>query len=164
VAGEPDTSMAKLDEAAKLLGGIKTLQPGMNRDRLFSDSLTFADKLSRSHHDDDLERAAKLYDRAGSAASSPVQQVHYRMSRARFVESAKDYTAAVQLYQEILADPHMRPVPMAVENSSAPAQAEGAAAKAIAAIMKDHPAAYESFQQAAAAAMEEALKTKDPAN
>lgn len=161
VAGEPEAAVVKLDEAANLLGGLKSLQPGVNRDRFFNDALTFAKKLAKAGAAEERERVMKLFDRAGAAASTPVQQVHYRQSRAQFCESLKDYAAAVQLYQEILSDAQMRPVPMVSDDSIAPVQADSVATKAIAAIIRDHPAAYESFEQAAAAAMEQAQASKE---
>ena len=72
--------------------------------------------------------------------------------------------AAVRLYQEILADPHLRPVPMQNEAAGAPSQADAEAESRIAAILKERPATYESFEQAAAAALEEAkAATENPA-
>ena len=52
---------------------------------------------------------------------------------------------------------------MAADDGSTSAQADAVVAKAIASILKNHPAAYESFEQAAAAAMEKAQSAKEDA-
>ncbi|HET6251407.1 MAG TPA: PQQ-binding-like beta-propeller repeat protein [Tepidisphaeraceae bacterium] len=161
VAGQSEAAMGKLQEAINLLGGIKSLQTGANRDRLFNDTMNFADKIAKNPAPEDRARATALFDLAASAASSPAQQVQYRLHRAKFAEAGKDYAAAVALYQEILADPQLRPVPMASDASLTSLQAEGVAEKSIADIMKDRPAAYESLQQAAEAAMQQALALPD---
>ena len=85
-----------------------------------------------------------------------MQQVRYRLSRARFEEDGKDYVAGVKLYQEILADRQLRPVPVTNEASGMPLQADAEAEHRIAAIVKQHPAAYESFEQASAEALDQA--------
>ncbi|HZK81266.1 MAG TPA: PQQ-binding-like beta-propeller repeat protein, partial [Humisphaera sp.] len=80
VAGDFDSALVKLDEAIELLGGVKSIAPGANRDRLFYDALTFAEKLSKSVSEDDRDRALKLFSRAAAAADSPVEQVRYRLA------------------------------------------------------------------------------------
>ena len=66
VAGEPDMAIAKVDEAIELLGGLKSIAPGANRDRLFNDTLNFAEKLAKGARDEDRERTAKLFTRAAT--------------------------------------------------------------------------------------------------
>ncbi|HWE04983.1 MAG TPA: PQQ-binding-like beta-propeller repeat protein [Tepidisphaeraceae bacterium] len=162
VAGDADSALAKLDEAISLLGGVKSISPGASRDRLFNDALTFAEKLARSGSDEDRGRAVKLFGRAAAAADSPAQQVRYRLARAKFEESKKDYVAAVGLYQEILADRRLRAVAIQGESAgAAPLLADAEAENRIAAIVKARPATYESFEQAAAAAMEQAKAATD---
>ncbi len=161
VAREIDAALARLDEAAALMGGIQSLQAGANRDGLFNDALNFADKLWHAGGDENREAILKLYDRAASAALSPVQHVHYRLSRGKYEESRNDYVAAIRLYEQILADRRMRPVPMGDEASVAPLQADTVAERAIAAIIRTHPAAYDSFEQTAAAELEIARADKE---
>ena len=93
VSGDPDVALTKLDEAAALLGGLKSLETGPDRDRFFRDSLTFADRLSRTGADEDRQRAAKLFDRAGAAGGDagaagplspsrgPVRRAHQGLHR-----------------------------------------------------------------------------------
>src|SRR5665213_887862 len=165
VAGEPSGAMKKLDEAATLLGGIAALQPGLDRDRLFNDALTFAGKLAKNASPESRQQIDLLFDRAAAAALSPMQQVHYRLSRAKYDESNTDNAGAVKLYQQILADPLLRPVPLADEAAAAPAQAQAIAQKQIAIIIGTNPSAYEPFQQAAAAALATAqAATQDTAD
>ena len=54
-----------------------------------------------------------MYDRAAAAASRPPQQVHYRLSRARYAETASATPRRrSKLYQEILSDAQMRAEPL----------------------------------------------------
>ncbi|MDB5303459.1 MAG: bamB 4 [Phycisphaerales bacterium] len=161
VAGDHDAAIAKLDEAATLLGGMNAMQPGAGRDRLFNDALTFAENLSKDAGNAKQELVTKLYDRAGIAAASPAQQVHYRFSRARHAEAAKDQAAALKLYQEILSDPQLRPVPQVDEKTGSPVQADAVAEKRITEIVKEKPSLYEPYQQAAATALQAAQDAKD---
>ncbi len=160
VAGEPDTALQKLDEAIRMLGGASGMQAGPGRDRVFHDAITFAQKLSVDYRPDVRDRASKLYDRAGQAAGAPVQQVHYRMSRARFDEGSGQPVKAVALYQQILSDPQMRTAPLLDEATASPMQANAVAEKQIGRLMKKDPAVYAPFEEAAAAALKQAESDK----
>lgn len=155
-AGESDLAIEKLDEAINLLGGRAAMQTGDSRDRVFTDALTFAQKLSAEENADSRARAIKLFDRAAAAASSPTQQVHYRLARAKFAQSAKQPQEAAALYQQVLSDPAMRPIPMVDAITGAPAQAAAVAEAAIDALIKADPSVYESIQRAATQAMKQA--------
>ncbi len=161
VAGEPDTALQKLDEAIRLIGGAAGMQAGAARNQVFHDALTFAQKLSGDERPEVHERASKLYDRAAAAASSPMQQVHYRMSRARFDEAARQPGLAVKRYQEILSDPQLRTVPLLDEAIAGPAQADSIAEKQITRLKKKDPTVYTPFEAAAVAALKEAKEGKD---
>ncbi|HWE92613.1 MAG TPA: PQQ-binding-like beta-propeller repeat protein [Tepidisphaeraceae bacterium] len=163
VAGDPEAALTKLDEATALLGGLNAIQSGAGRDRLLNDSLNFAENLAKDSTDSRHELIAKFYDRAAAAAGTPVQQVHYRLSRAKYDEGIKDPAGAVKLYQEILSDSQMRAVPQVDETSGAPIQADAVAEKRIADLIKDQPSLYEPYQQAAAAALQEAQSAKEDA-
>jgi outer membrane protein assembly factor BamB/tetratricopeptide (TPR) repeat protein len=170
-AGEPEAAIGKLDEAAKLLGGPgAAMRHGADRDWLFNMALGFAQKLAGADRDDaappaepQRKLAASMYDRAATAASAAQQQVHYRLSRARFAEATKDATSAVKLYQEILSEPELRPVPLLDETSGGPTQASAVAEDAIAALVKRvGPAVYEPFEQAAAKQLADAQTVRPP--
>ncbi len=45
-AGQMDDAVAKLDEAIGLLGGLNSMRPGADRDRLGARSLTFVERLA----------------------------------------------------------------------------------------------------------------------
>lgn len=151
-AGEPDNAIKKIDDAIKLLGGEKSMQTGAMRDRLFTDSLTFAQKLGAEDRASSQQFAQELFDRADMAASSPNQQVHYRLARAKFSEKIGTLDRSMKLYNEILADASMRAVPMVDNVSGAPSRASRVAQGAIAALIGKNPALYEPIQQAANAA------------
>jgi PQQ-like domain len=156
VAGQPDEAIRRLDEAAKLLGGLENLQPGFNRDRLFNDALTFAQKSLADGRAGAAERVVKLFDRASAAAHSPQQQVQYRLSRARHAAAGKDHAAAVKLYQEVLSADQMRAVSLA-DSAGNPVLAEDVAEKTIEEVIKAAgPGVYEPYQQAAAKAVDDA--------
>jgi outer membrane protein assembly factor BamB len=158
-AGEHAAAIAKLDEAIKLLGGEKSMRVGASRDQLYNDALAFAQKLSSKNAgagEDEIRPAEltkfanDLYDRAALAASSPQQQVHYRLSRAGFAEGVKDAVTAIKLYQEILSSAELRPVALLDENggpTQASAEAEGKIRKLI---ERAGTAVYEPYEQAAA--------------
>jgi outer membrane protein assembly factor BamB len=160
-AKDPDTALQKLDEAAALLGGPATLQAGPARDELFTDALTFAGKLASDTRPGMADLAAKFFDRAGLAASAPLQQVHYRQARAQMAEGAKDLAGAVTLYQQILADAQLRSVSLPDADSDMPTQAGVAAEKSIAALIKLDPSVYAPFETAAAAGLQEARTAAD---
>jgi outer membrane protein assembly factor BamB len=112
-AGQSQTSLQKLDEAATLLGGIQSMRPGLNRQRLFNDALTFAQKLAREQRGESIEAAVRYFDVAASAADLPSEQVQYRLARARFARqnvTDDSFAIAVRLYQEILGRPELRTV------------------------------------------------------
>src|SRR3954452_4773868 len=164
VAGQGDAALQRLDEAIGILGGLDRMRPGPSRDRAFNDALTFAQKTAGEDHANKAERVSVLYDRADKAAANPQQQVHYRLSRAKFAESQKDPAAAVKLYQEILSDAAMRTVALADETSGGnPTQAADTAESAIYSLIKQGgPAVYSPFQEQAVKAMEEARAEQDP--
>jgi outer membrane protein assembly factor BamB len=168
VAGELPVAMEKLNEAIGLLGGLKSLRPGTERDHLFNDCITFAFKLQKDKKLEDAEERVnainKLYDLAGDAASGDSQQVNYRISRARFnreFQQPNSLTEAVRLYQEILTNPKLRIVPLAEEEGTGATQAALVAEKSIADVMKVKPEAYQQFEEQAATALQAA--GKDPA-
>ena len=163
-AGDSAGSLAKLDEAVELLGGRASMARGPNRDQVFQDALTFAEKLSASMNADAQARVTEMYDRAAAAADTAAQQVRYRLSRAKLAEARKDAATAVRLYQEILSDPKMRVESQSDEAAGTATLAAATAEKAISNVIRQAGASvYEPFQKAAAAALAEAQKTNEPA-
>lgn len=160
VAGQLPVAMEKLDDTTKLLGGLKTLRSGAERDHLFNDCITFAGKLQREKKNDTIDTITRLYDLAADAADGDSQQVNYRISRAKFDRDfvqEDSLTEAVKLYQEILENQRLRTVPLADETAGA-TQAAVVAERMIAEVKKLRPQAYESFEQLAAQALEAAGK------
>lgn len=160
-AGDYATSMAKLDEAIERAGGAN-LQPGPVRDRIFNDALVFAQKLKNDDRPDGQKRVDELFDRAAQAAYSPEQQVNYRIARAAFDQTKNDYTAAVNLYQQILAEPRWRSVSLSDEASKAPASADVIARDRIAQLISRDANVYAKFEAEASEALEKAEQS-DPA-
>lgn len=136
--GDVPLALAKLDEAATLLGGAGKLRPGPLRDQLFTDSLTFATTMSETSRGGaggqaaltSRQQASDFFDRAALAASTPDQQVAWRLSRSRFFESGREFPNAVRMHQEILSDPALRAVPR-VDERDGPVTAAAVAEKRI---------------------------------
>lgn len=154
IAGDPDAAMARLDEAQQRLDGPAN---DVDRDRFFNDALGFGDKLSAVGEEADRNRAVPFFDRAREAAATPVQQVRYRLSRAKFADRQNSAVEAVTLYEQILSDGAMRAVAMIDPLTGAPTQANLVAEGAITRLMKAHPGVYESFEQTAASQMQAAM-------
>ncbi|MCC7349629.1 MAG: PQQ-binding-like beta-propeller repeat protein [Phycisphaerales bacterium] len=164
-AGQYQLSLQKLDEAIGLLGGLKAMRAGSARDRVFADALTFARKLARERDGkaQTLSMADALYDRAAAAASTPVQQVQYRLGRARFTHTIRDFTAELSLYQQILDDPQLRRV--TVHDDQSASSAGEIAERAIAdLIRKNGPKVYAAIEQAAVRALAAARSNNRPAD
>ncbi len=160
VAGKQDVAMEKLQETVALLGGIKSMRQGPERDHLFNDCITFATKLQKDKKAENIEKTldlvGDLYDMASSAADGDSQQVNYRMSRARFNRDYKQegsLEAAVKLYQEILTSPKLRTVPLADEDAGGATQAAIVAEKYIGEVIKLKPTAYAAFEKEATDAL-----------
>ena len=163
-AGDSAAALAKLDEAIALLGGMNSMAPGPNRDQLFSDALTFAEKLAATGNADNRARVLEMYARAAAAADSPAQQVRFRISRARFGETERDAPTSVEMYQQILSDARLRQEPITDDTTGSATNAAAYAERAIASLIRLAGAGvYQKYQDAAAAALAEAVNTKEPA-
>lgn len=167
VAGQLPVAMEKLDETIKLLGGLKSMRPGPERDHLFNDCITFATKLQREKKAENIEETLaaidRLYDLAASAADGDSQQVNYRISRAKFNRDFKQEGSlenAVRLYQEILVNAKLRNVPL-VDDEAGTTQAAIVAEKLIGEVKKNSPRSYEKYEKEAGDALLAA--GKDPA-
>ncbi|MCC6424670.1 MAG: PQQ-binding-like beta-propeller repeat protein [Phycisphaerales bacterium] len=163
-AGEYQLSLQKLDEAIGLLGGLKSMRVGSARDRVFTDSLTFAHKLARERDgkSQTLAMADSLFDRASAAAASAVQQVQYRLSRARFTHTIRDFVAELSFYQQILDVADYRKV-MVNEDQSASSAGEIAERSISDLIRKNGPKIYAPIEQAAERALTAARGNNNPA-
>lgn len=163
-AGHLPVTFEKLGSAIELLGGADSMRPGATRDRLFNDTLAFAQKLTRDKSGESIDQAVQMYDLAGQGAYGDSQQVNYRMSRAKFARSVKDpkdprvgTAAAVTLYQEILSNPDWRRVGMSQDDGGqGMAQAGAVAEQLIGEIVSHDKSAYAAIEQRATAALEAA--------
>ncbi|HEX8521047.1 MAG TPA: PQQ-binding-like beta-propeller repeat protein [Tepidisphaeraceae bacterium] len=161
-SGQIELAMAKLDEAIALLGGMASMRPGADRDRVFSDSLAFAQRLSdpRTNSLERVNQANPLYDRAGAAAHSPQQQVTYRDTRARFAHARQDYPTELRLYQELLAEPTWRGV-MINRESGPSAAAWMIAERAVMDLIRNRRELYAPYEVMATQALSAARSTGD---
>jgi tetratricopeptide (TPR) repeat protein len=178
-AGDTGGTVAKLDEAIALLGGRSSMRPGPDRDWIFNDAISFAQKLAGDRTDEAPPDAPgeaevprkpapqlvklidELYDRAAAAASSPQQQVQYRLTRARFAASKEDLAGAAKLYQQVLGEPELRPVPLVDEKTGGPTQAAAVAEAQIKAlVVRGGVKLYGPFEAEAAKRLTEAQATK----
>jgi outer membrane protein assembly factor BamB len=163
-AGDSAAALGKLDEAVGLLGGMSAMASGPNRDQLFSDALTFAEKLSATGNADVRPRVLEMYARAAAAADSPAQQVRYRISRARLAETERDAPTSVELYQQILSDARLRQEPLTDDTTGSASQAGAYAERAIGNVIRLAGAGiYQKYQQAASDALAAAQQAGDPA-
>ncbi|HEY2587617.1 MAG TPA: PQQ-binding-like beta-propeller repeat protein [Tepidisphaeraceae bacterium] len=162
-AGDYDTSVAKLDEAIQRLGGADAMQPGAGRDRVFNDALTFAQRLKADERPEARKRVEALFDRASEAALTPEQKVQYRIARGKFDELRNELPDAIKLYQEVLADPALRAVPLPDQVNNTPTSADVVARKQIGDLIAKDPQLYEPFERQAADALKAAQETNDPA-
>jgi hypothetical protein len=138
------------------------MRPGSERDRAFSRALAFAERAAEPKIGaSEPALASSLYDRAASAAQSPVQQVTYRLSRARFTRAQRDFMAEVRLYQEILDNPAYRAVQVPSDDQATPLTAAQVAERDISERLRDYPAAYQPYEQAATAALGKARQAND---
>lgn len=169
VAGQYEVAAQKLDEAMTLLGGAAALGGGDDRDRLFNSAVNFARKLmedaSPSSSAATRPPAAVVdgfLDRAAVAASTPAQQVSYRVTRARWARSQRDDAGELQLLQEILSDPAYRAEPVAQADGSAlPTTAAYYAQRAIGELIARNPRAYEPVEQRAQAELDRVIGSGD---
>lgn len=161
-----DIALAKLDEAIELLGGRKTMAPGANRERVFTDALTFAQKLSRPPLQADQATAVNgLFDRALDAAQTPAQQLNLRLSRADYSGISQDPATELRMYQEILASPELRSITVARAETGVARQAALVARQGVSDILArpGGRALYEPYEKQAAAALEATRVNGDPA-
>lgn len=162
-AGQIDAAVAKLDEAIHLLGGMNAMRPGAERDRAFARALAFAERSAdKTFGATDPARAAALFDRAAAAAGSPQQQVAWRLSRARFARAQTDFDTEVRLFQEILSTAEYRGVSVPTDDGSGTTLASTVAEMSIAGRVKDNPASYRPFEEAATRALDAAKRANDP--
>lgn len=110
VAGQDELSLAKLDEAIDLMGGLDALRPGPARERLFYTALIQAQQAAWRSGEASAPLAGEFFDRAAAAAESSSQHVQYRISRARHAQRRDQAREAVTFYQQILDNPEWRMV------------------------------------------------------
>ncbi|WP_428939965.1 PQQ-binding-like beta-propeller repeat protein [Fontivita pretiosa] len=166
VAGKLEEAIAKLDEAIALIsqGHGGTMFGGAARDKVFTTALGFAQKLAKEAQQTPAvaDLAAGLFDRAAVAATTPSQQVTYRLSRAAFARQRAQHDLEVKLHQQILSDPLLREVPVADEDGDAVAAAVLARRAIDQAIQRAGPAVYEPYERAAAERLRAAESAIDP--
>ena len=148
VAGQLDQAATRLDDAISTAGGA-TIPAGPIRDRIFNTAMSFAGKLAKRNGQNDL--IARLYDRAGAMASSPQQQVSYRLNRARWSRDVQNAPSQVKLLSEILADTRWRSVPVS-DGTGSPTSAAAVAERSINEAMKRNVNVFAPFEQLAVAA------------
>jgi hypothetical protein len=157
-SGQTDVAMQKLQEAFSLLGAAT--DPAAH-DRAFGDSMRFAARLAANAPD--VAVVNRLFDLAGSAAQTPLQKAQYRLARADFDLHQFAVPAALQLYQEILADPAIAHADVP-DQSGALTPAGLIVRQAIAQVLSrpEGKQAYAPIEQAAAEALEHARSANDP--
>ncbi len=158
--GRTADALARLDEAARLLGGPKAMRPGPGRQLVFNALLDLARRSARGPVPDPkgVDLATALFDRAADAADGPDQQVQYLLARARFDHDVTgDYPAEVALCQRVLSDAALRQVAVTDEQTAA-----AAATTAIALAIDRSRSSYAPVEAQAAAALADARTKADP--
>ena len=161
-AGAVDDAIVKLDDAITLLGGANNMRPGNDRDGVFGRAMTFAERSGDPKEGlPDVARVNSLYDRAAAAASTPAQQVTWRLSRAEFSHKHNDFATETDLYQAILSDPKLRSVAVPNEDRSGTVMAGVIAETSIKDLLKRAPESYARYERAAKDALAAATQSKD---
>jgi outer membrane protein assembly factor BamB len=164
-AGQLRKACTEMDRAIELLGGRTSMRAGAVRDRVFSDAITFAQKLAKDARTAEAATVVSdFFDRAGDAANTPSQHVNYRISRGRFIEQqGKPLTRAVELYQEVLSDPNMRIITLSADDGGGALQAGKVAENAINnLIRREGPAVYARYEEEAAAKLAQLRAAAQP--
>ncbi|HEY1628596.1 MAG TPA: PQQ-binding-like beta-propeller repeat protein, partial [Tepidisphaeraceae bacterium] len=143
-AGKPAAATAKLDDAIKLINAN-----GSSHDPIFTTAMDFAQKLAKQHNEATTDLTASLFDRAAAAATTPRQNVEYRMSRAQYAKDRNQPRDQVQLYQQILSDASLRSVPVADSDGNSVAASLLAKREIDEAIHNSGPQIYAAFEHAA---------------
>jgi outer membrane protein assembly factor BamB len=163
-AAQPDVALQRLQEGFQLLGGTAALRIGPSRDRAFNDALGFAKRLVEKNGDPAL--IEQFFDLAKSAAYSVIQQVSYRLSRGDYDwnRANRDAEAAIELYQQILAEPAYRAVEMPDPTNGASTRAGVVAEKEIKVILgtPDGVLAFKKYEDAAQQKLQDARAAGDP--
>lgn len=165
VAGKIDLAIGRLDEAIAMIAGKTTgaSVSGTTRERVFTTTLTFAEKLAKEKREGMLPFVAGLYDRAALAASTPSQQVHYRLSRAGVAAQTTQPEQEIKFYQQILLDPQLRAVSVSNAEGDDIAGAGEIARQAIAQVlMRTARSLYAPYEAAAVELLNSAKQAGDP--
>jgi outer membrane protein assembly factor BamB len=159
--GDMEGTLARVDQAIDLLGGMNSMRSGPGRERVFNTMLHYAEQSDKNKgKDKDQDSIAwenKFYDRAKLAAETPVENARYRLARAQFDHLHEDYAGEVELCQEILSDDAMRSA-MVADDTTAGSMAESTIDIAV----DLHRNAYEPIEEKASEALTAARATDDP--
>lgn len=163
-AGELKDSMTNQAKAIELLGGMNAMRAGQQRDQVFADAITFAEKLKADLKGAPGKEITELYQRAAAAATTPGQHVNYRMSWATFASTIApaDEALAVKLYQEILSQKDLRDVPVASGENELPRRAADSAETKIDLLIKSKRETYALYEKAAGELLETLKAKNDP--
>jgi outer membrane protein assembly factor BamB len=153
VAGNLDSAVQRVDEAIAMINSGAAR--GVSRDRIFTTALTFAQKLAKENRPENAEAIAGLFDRAAVAATTPSQQVNYRLSRAALARQNNRAPQQMKLYQEILSAPELRNVPVADADGNTRA-ASDVARTAIDELIRRDATAYAEYERNATEMLQKA--------
>jgi tetratricopeptide (TPR) repeat protein len=153
VAGNLDAAVRRVDESIAMLNS--GAGRGVSRDRVFTTTLTFAQKLARENRPENAELINGLFDRAAVAATTPSQQVNYRLSRATLAKQNGRAAQQLKLYQEILSASSLRGVPVADADGNTRAAADVARA-AIEELIRKDAMVYAEYEKSAAEMLQSA--------
>ncbi len=154
--GDRQGATARVDQAIDLIGGLNAMRPGKDREAVFNIMLDFAGRSEKNKDADSMAWGNKFFDRAAAAADSPLQNAKYRLARAQFDHANHDYTAELDLCQQVLSDPGMRSAMVSDEQDGATA-----AETAIGVVIALNASVYEPIEQRATEALATARQAND---
>jgi outer membrane protein assembly factor BamB/tetratricopeptide (TPR) repeat protein len=161
VSGQTSLAEQKLQEAFGRLPNFSGDNGARMHGRAFNDAMNFAARLIQRSADP--VEITRLFNLARTAAQTPRQQAQYCLAVALYEENGQDFPAAMAMYQRILSDETMSKILLLDAGSSSLSPAGVMAEQAIARLMQSPlgKAAYTPYEQAAAAALEQAKIAHD---
>lgn len=111
-----------------------------------------------------LEKAGGFYRLSARAASSAAEQVEYRRRLAGVLGALGRADAAVDVWQEVLANAALRDVPVQEESGGFTTPAGRVARREVTELVRRFPSAYERFEREAARSFAEATSVPELLN
>lgn len=161
VSGETPLAEQELQQAFDRLANVSGDNGAKVHSRAFNDAMNFAARLIQRSADS--AQITRLYNLARTAAQTPRQEAQYCLAVALYEENGQDFPAAVAMYQRILAEESLSKILLLDPATSSLSPAGLMAEQAIGRLVQSPAgkAAYTPYEQAAAAALQQAGTARD---